>query len=135
MIIISHVAGLTIRWRALISVGVTSNTICGLMRPGQWEVGVVVIKRTSTVPGWVTSQTGGGVIDISADAIVLIICFRVDVAVRAGDDGPHTNSGMAICTLAPYAIMFTTIDREILFIMIEACRDPGVFSMALSAIY
>lgn len=109
-------------------------TIYGLVCTRKGKVGVVVIKRPICIAFRMAGQACGCVIDIATDPVVLVVRFRVNMAIGTGDDRPHAWRGMTICTLGPYAIMFSAIDWKILFVVVEACRDPTVFVVTIPAV-
>lgn len=134
LIIVLHVTGITIGRSAFIAGSMTLITVDGLMCTGQWEIRIVVIKCTISISGWVARKTSGRVINISADAIVLLIRLRIYVAVGTGYYSPHPQRGVTVRTLAPDPFVLSAIDREVLLIVIEAGRNPGFLCVTRSTI-
>ena len=84
-----------------------------------------MVKSIVGIPGRVAGETGRAVISITADAIVLIIGFRIGMAGSTGDYGIIGRIGMTIHTGIPFAIMRPAVNREILGIVVEIGRFPG----------
>lgn len=82
----------------------------------------------------VTSEASITLVDITVDAAVLIICFRVGMASGTSHLGIVGGVAVAIGTGAPLSIVFTTINRKILSIVVECGRRPGIFTVATGAI-
>ena len=131
---IGHVTSRTDGRRALISVGMAFDAIDADMRPGQWELGRIMIERIVRAAGGVTGQTGVTVVQISADAVVLVICFGVDMAIGTRHLRIIGRVGMAIDTLIPFAVVGAAVDGEILPVVVEIGRRPTGFIMATCAI-
>ena len=62
--------------------------------------------------------------------IVLVVGFRVGMAIYTGIFCIIGRIGMTIHTLRPFHFVFSTINREILRIMVEGGRHPGRLCMA-----
>ena len=112
----------------------TFNTIRRKVRPGQGEHRRIVVKNIVSIASWVAGQTSRIGIGITAHAIVLIVRFRVGVASNTGKFCVIRRIGMAIHTGIPLSIVFTTINREILGIVVKSGRRPSRFGMASCAI-
>ncbi len=110
------------------------NTICRQVRACQRETGVVVIKCITCVPGGVAGEASGAVVYISVNPVVLIICFRVGMAGRAGELRKVGRVGMAIEALIPFSLMFTTVNWEILTIVVKGGGHPSRFAVATGAV-
>ena len=113
LVVVRCVAARTIRGRTGISGSMTIQTSGGLVRSGQRETGVVVIKSGIAVAGWVTSQASRTVVRIAIDTGVLIVGFRVEVAGDAGKFRIIGRVGMAIDTLIPLSLVGAAVNREI----------------------
>ena len=81
---------------------------------GERESGTVVIKHIVGAAGRVAGQTGSIVVHITANTAVLIVCFRIGMTTDAGVFGIVGRIGVAVGTLAPFALMFPAIYREML---------------------
>ncbi len=55
---IRSVAGRTLRWRTGIPPGMTIQTIRRKVRPGQREIGCIVVKCVISIPRWVAGKAG-----------------------------------------------------------------------------
>ena len=82
----------------------------------------------------VTGQASITLVDITVDAAVLIICFRVGMASGTSHLGIVGGVAVAIGTGAPLSIVFPAINREILPIVVECGRRPSVFTVTTGAI-
>lgn len=62
--------------------------------------------------------------------------YRVIVfmAIDATEQVELPRCGVAFDTLAPFSIVFSTVDREILTVVIPVCGDPGRLVMAQCAV-
>ncbi len=78
---IRGVAGSAFRRGTLIAVGMAFDAIDADMRPGQWEIAGVVVKRVVCTAGRVTGQTSVAVVQIPADTVVLVVGLGVDMAI------------------------------------------------------
>lgn len=121
MVIIRQVTGITIRWCVFIPIGMTVDTVYGLMRTRQWKCRFVVIECAFCIAGGVTSQTRAVFIHIPIDPIMLCIGLSIHVAGHTGIDCIIIGVGVTIAALTPGALVSTTIYREILHIMVSIC--------------
>ena len=95
-----------------------------LVRPCEGEVGRVVIEYNIGVTGRVTSQTRIAVVNVSSYANVLVVGFWVGMASCTSKLGIIGWIGVAIGASCPLPIVFSTINREILNIMVKCGRGP-----------
>lgn len=106
------------------------NAVCCQVRPRQRKTGIVVVKSIVAAAGRVTSQTSRVVVSISVDAIVLIVRFRIRMAGRTAEFHKIARVGMAIYTSVPFAIVRTTVNGEVLVVVVQRGRRPGIFAVA-----
>lgn len=127
--------GFTIRRCALVTPRVTFDTVNCNVRTGQWEIGLIMIKRVLRITRRMAGKACGVFIDVSVYACMLRICFGGGMADDATEDAVIVRVGMTICTLVPYAFVVTTINREIVVVVIFiAGGGPCILCMAGSAI-
>ena len=76
-----------------------------------------MIKCSMSIACWMTGQAGTAFIDVTIHAVVLIVGLWVCMT---GDTGERCSCWVRVTvrTLIPYTFMCTTIDREILIIML-----------------
>jgi hypothetical protein len=81
-------------------------------------------------------QAGDAVVYITAHALVLIvhILLVVLVAVDAAENGIVAGIGMTVGALVPLSIVLPGINREVLHVVVEGGRLPGVLTMAYLAV-
>ena len=104
------------------------------MRPCERESRGVVVKYIIRIACGVASEASITLVNITIDAAVLIVRFRVGMASGAGYLGIVSGVAVAIGTGAPLSIVFTTINRKILSIVVECGRRPGIFTVTTGAI-
>ena len=134
LVVIRGMATGAIGGSACIPRSVTINAIGREVRPSQREAGVVVIKSTVRFARRVTGQTGGTVVRIPVDAVVVVVGFGIGMAVGAGEFCKIGRIGMAIHTLAPFTVVGTTVNWEILPVVIKSSGHPGCFAVATGAV-
>lgn len=89
-----------------------------------------MIEYVLLATGRMAGQTGVIVVKISGDAFVLVVRFRIGVAVRATEFLDVVWIGMTIAALHPFPLVFSTVDREKHSIVVECRRHPCIFRMA-----
>lgn len=134
LVVIRCMATGTGSWSTGIAIGVTLVTTRGNVRPGQWKIGGIVVKRPRSITCRVASQAGRAVVGISADAIVLVIGLRVGMAGGTGKFSVIGRVGMALGTLIPLPLVLAAVNGEILPVVVKGRRRPGRFGMATRTI-
>jgi len=114
-----------------IAIGMTVKAGSGDMCPGQREKGKVVVKAACSLPGRMAFETSLAVIKISPDTGMLFI--RVGLVVIMAVDAAEQAEVGSICVAIragfPFPVMFATVNREELSIMVKCGRGPGHFVM------
>ena len=101
------------------------NTIGGKVRPSQRKIHRVVVKSTVRVASRVTGETSRIFISITAQSIVRIVRFRIDVANCARKLRKIGWIDVAICTLRPLPQMLAAVNGEIFGIVLRVfCGHP-----------
>ena len=120
--------------RALKAIGMTAYTIHRVMCSGQWKLSSIVIKNYISISCRMASQTSIGLINIAGNTNMHIIGLRILVT-------SHTSKfciigwvGVALITLHPCALVFSTVYREILTIVVKGGGLPGRFTMTSGTI-
>ena len=131
---VGHMTGIAVGRRALVPGGMAGGAIDGDMRAGQWEVGQAMVEGIIGITGRMTGVTGIAVVGISGDALVIIVRLRIQVTPGTAKFRVVVGIDMAFHTLRPFALVLAAVDREILGIVIEVGRDPGILGMAAGAI-
>ena len=70
------------------------------------------------------------VINVTANVFVVLPCFALLMAGKAGINRKIARVCVTFGTAVPFAVVFTGIDREKLPVMVKSCRGPGRFGMA-----
>ena len=130
LVVISLVAGCAVSWRTCIPGGMAFDTVCGQVHPGQWESRQVMVKYIIRATRWVTGQTGRRIIGITIYTCVFIVSLRIGMTGHAGKFGVIRRIRMAVHTLVPLPVVFSTIDRKILSIVVKGRRYPLTFRVA-----
>ncbi len=81
---------------------------------GERESGTVVIEYIVGTTGRVACQTSGVIVCVTANTIMLIIGLRIGMTADTGVFRIVCRIGVAVGTLAPFALMFPAIYREML---------------------
>ncbi len=125
-------AGCTFRRRTRKTTGVTSDTIRCDMSACQRKARLVMVKIIICTARRMTSQTCGTIVSITIYTNMLIIGFRIGVAGYTSEFCIIRRIGVAINTLAPFPVMCSAVNGEIISIMIHIiCRCPaGISGMA-----
>ena len=105
------------------------------MSPGQGEIRHVVVEARTRIPGGVAGQASRTVVGVPTDSIVLIIGLRIGMAACAGEFCEIGRVGVTIRTSVPLILVFATVNREIIPVVIESSRNPGGLAVAGSAIF
>ena len=101
------------------------QTLRRQVRPGQRKIRRVVVKSTVRVASRVTGETSRIFISITAQSIVRIVRFRIDVANRARKFRKIGWIDVAICTLRPLPQMLAAVNGKILGIVLRVfCGHP-----------
>ncbi len=125
-VVIGRMAGHTLRGCPCVTIRVALVAIGTQVRAREREPRVVVVEGIACIAGRVTSQTGRIFIHIPVYADVGIVCNRVDMAIGAGEFRKIGWILMAFIALHPLALVFATVDREILGIVLEVLRGRPV---------
>lgn len=120
LIVIYRMAGYTFGRSAGETIGMAIDTSSCQVRPGQREVCGVVVKRIIGISGRVTGKTGRIKINIPVHAGVLIVRLRVGVAICAGKFHVIRRISMAIRTCRPFSLVLSTVNWEILVVVIKS---------------
>ncbi len=120
--------------RTCISPSVALYTICGKVRSGQREARCVVVKSIVRIAGWVTSQASRAAVSVATYAIVIIVCLWVGVASSAAEFCIICRIGMAVGTGTPFTLVFSTVNREKLGVVVKSRGRPGGFAVATGTI-
>ena len=131
---VGHMAGIALGGCADISRRMAGDTVRGRVCSGQWESGIVVIEGVVRIPCRVAGKTGRAVVGIPRYTHVVIIRFRIHVAGGTGKLHVVSWIGVAIHALIPFTQVFSTVDREVVHIMIKRSRLPSVLRVASDAI-
>ena len=78
-----------------------------------------MVKNIIGIPGRVAGQAGGTFINIAPYPIVLVVGFRIGVAIGTGYLSIVVKVGMAIHALSPFTGMGTTVNGEKLCIVVK----------------
>ena len=130
-LVVGPVTGVAVRGRIGVALRVTALAIHGDMRPGQREIGPVVVEvRIVPVTGVVAHLALGG--ELAADVIGivggLVVLAVAGVAVRGGPgESVVVATGAVEGNVRPR-------QREIGQVVIKAGRRPGGFGMAVEAL-
>lgn len=116
------------------SIRMTIQAVRHGMGACQLEIRCVMIKHSLCVTCWVTCQAQRAVVCIAAYTLVLIVCFGIRVASNTGVNGEIIRIDVAIYTLIPCTLVIAAIDWEVLYVMVEICRNPGSFCMTAGTI-
>jgi len=128
-------AALTIGGCALVASCVAIDAIQSGVGTRQWECRAVVVENQIRIPRGVAGQTGRAVVAVPIHTVVLIIRFRVGVAIGTGEHGIIRRRRMAIDALAPFSLVFATVNREILPVVVKSGRYPRIFIVASCTIH
>ena len=131
---ICGMTGRAIRRRTLVSIGVAGNAFHRGMCSGQGEHGQVVVEDIGRVAGRMAGQAGRIVIHISGHADMLVIGLRIGMAIGTRHLRIIGRVGMAVRTLAPFAVVGAAVNGEILSVMIKGGGIPIGFHMTACAI-
>ena len=121
---VGHMAGIALGGCADISRRMAGDTIRRRVCPGQWESGIVVIEGVVGITGGVAGKTGRAVVGIPRHTHVVIIRFRIHVAGGTSKLGIVGRVGMTVDALVPFAQVFSTVNGEVLTIMVKGGRFP-----------
>ena len=122
--------GCTFRRRPLKTACVTLQTIGSLVGTRQWERSGIMVENIACAPSWVAGKTSITLINITAHSCMLVICFGIRMAGRAGIFCIVGWIRMAISALTPFTVVCATVNGKILRIMVKCSRRPGCFGMA-----
>lgn len=89
-----------------------------------------MVKNNLRITGGMTGEASRALINIAPDAVVVIICLGVGMASGTGKFSIIGRIGMAIHTSTPLSLVFTTVDREILPVVVKCGRQPRCLRMA-----
>lgn len=127
LVVFGDMAGLAVCGRAGKSGSMTFYTGSCRMRAGQRKRGVVVVKDKIPLTGRVTGETGCTGVNISIHTLVFFVGLRICVAGSAGELRPVARTGMTIGTLGPFPFVLSTVNGEVLHVMVKCRRHPGAF--------
>jgi hypothetical protein len=105
------------------------------MCAGQRKGGHVVVKDHISISCWMTRQAGITIIDIAGHVLMIIIGFTLLMAGGTCKLSVVSWSCMTVHTVRPFSSMATTVDREVLTIMIEGRRNPTALCMTFLAFH
>jgi hypothetical protein len=134
LVVVGGMAGGAIRWCALVTRRMAIDTIKRCMCSRQRECRAVVVENQVSITRRVTSQTGGAVERVAIHTIVLVVCLGVGMAGDASEDRIIRRVRVAINTLTPFSLVLTTVNGEILAIVVKGRWHPGIFIMAARTI-
>lgn len=131
---IFQMAGTACRWRSRKASRMTIQTICLLVSAGQRKPGLVMIKNVIRATRGVTSQTSCADIDKALDTLMLILGLGIEMACQTSKIRPIPRIHVTIRTSRPFTGMRTTVNGEILSVMIKRGWLPGGFIMTGGAV-
>lgn len=109
---IGQMAGLTLRWRSLVTIGMAQDAIRNHVPPCQRKIRIVVVKAVARTAARMACEAGRILINITTHSRVLLIHFGIDVAGDAHELGIIRGVIVAIGTLRPLAAMLAAVNRE-----------------------
>lgn len=76
-------------------------------------------------------KAGGRIVAVSADSLMFTVhvCLVVLMAVDAAELAVIRRIGVAVGTKAPFSVVLARIHREVLSVVVERGRCPGIFGM------
>ncbi len=111
--------GVTIGGRALVAGSMTGSAVHGDMGTGQRKVGQAVIKGIIGITCGMAGITGIAVVGISRNALVVLVGFRIQMAAQTAELHVVAGIDMTIHAFIPLSFMLSTIDGEVLPVMIK----------------
>lgn len=131
---IRRVTGRTLRRRTRITARMTVQTIRRKVRPGERESGGIVVKNIIRIARRMAGETGSAVVIIPWHPVVLIVRFRVSMAGGAGKFRVIRWVRVAIHAGIPLAIVLSTVNRKILYIVVKSGGYPRSFRVATGTV-